>query len=176
MRFRSALLMGCALAVGVVVPSSDAGSTRAHKKATAAEADKFVAGLNDDIRKMTPYLQSSAWLQATYINDDSQMIASKASEEYLGWQARKLEESKRFNHVKGMKPETARAIMLLKNVSAPAPSSPALQSELAKILSKMEANYGAAKWCKTPNECLNLTDIEKIINDPGQTPEARATA
>ncbi|MBP6014774.1 MAG: M2 family metallopeptidase [Alphaproteobacteria bacterium] len=145
-------------------------------KGTAAEADKFVAELNDDIRKMTPYMSAANWLQATYITDDSQMIAAKANEELLNWQARRVEESKRFTGVEGMGADTARAIMLLKNVSAPAPSDAALQGELAKILSKMEANYGSGKWCRAENDCLILDDIEKIIDDPNQTPEARATA
>lgn len=175
-KLRATLLMGCALAAASMIASSYGGSGKSHGKATASDADKFVAGLNEDLRRMTPYQQSAAWLQATYITDDSQMIASKANEEFLGWQSKKLEESKRFNTTKGMKPDTARAIMLLKNVSAPAPSNPALQGELAKIMSKMEANYGSGKWCKTPNECLNLSDIEKIINDPAQSPEARAAA
>ena len=39
-----------------------------------------------------------------------------------------------------------------------------------------QANYGAAKWCRTPDDCINLTDIEKIINNPNETPEARAAA
>ena len=147
-----------------------------NEKATAADADKFVADLNADMRKMLPYLNSAQWLQATYITDDSQLISSKANEEFLGWQARRVEESKKFNGVEGMNPDTARMIMLLKNVSAPAPTDPALQAELAKILSKMEANYGSGKWCRSENDCLNLTEIEKIVNDPAQTPEARAAA
>ena len=144
--------------------------------ATAADADKFVAEINADLRKMTPHFSASQWLQATYITDDSQMIASRATEEFLGWQARRVEESKKFNGVTGMNPDTARMIMLLKNVSAPAPTDQALQAELAKILSKMEANYGAGKWCRGENDCLNLTEIEKIVNDPALTPEIRAAA
>ena len=169
-RWHAAVLVsGVALLAGC-------GKSDSKGPATAADADKFVEELNTDIRKMTPYINAANWLQATYITDDSQLIASKANEEYLGWQARRVEESKRFNGIKDLKPDTARALMLLKNVSAPAPTDPALQAELAKILSKMEANYGAGKWCRAENDCLNLTDIEKIINDPAQTPEARAAA
>ncbi len=172
--FRAALMLGCAIALAGCGGSDQ--KTAAGGKATAADADKFVADLNDDIRKMSPYWQSAAWLQQTYITDDSQLINSRANEEYLNWQSRRIEESKRFNGIEGMSADTARAIMLLKNVSAPAPSDTALQGELAKILTKMDANYGAGKWCRTPNECLNLDEIEKIIDDPTQTPEARAAA
>jgi peptidyl-dipeptidase A len=169
--FRAALMLGCAM-----VLASCGGSDQKAGKGTAAEAEKFVAELNDDIRKMTPEISAANWLQSTYITDDSQLIAAKANEEYLGWQSRSVEASKRFNGVEGMSADTARSIMLLKNVSAPAPSDKALQGELSKLLSKMEANYGSGKWCRTENDCLVLDDIEKIIDDPNQTPEARAAA
>ena len=169
---RAALLVGAAFLAGCGPSDTKTGTG----KATAEEADKFVEDLNADIRKMTPYIAAANWLQSTYITDDSQLIASKANEEQLAWQARRLEESKRFNGVEGMKPDTARAIMLLKNVAAPTPTDPKLQEELSKILSRMEANYGAGKWCRSEKDCLNLSEIEKIINDPNQTPEARAAA
>ena len=164
----TALLTGCG--------GSDQKAAAPAGKGTAAEADKFVAALNEDLTKMGPYWNAAAWVQQTYITDDTQLINSKAGEEQLNWQARRVEESKRFNGVEGMSADTARAIMLLKNVSAPAPSDPKLQAELATILTKMDANYGTGKWCRTENNCLVLDDIEKIIDDPNQTPEARAAA
>jgi peptidyl-dipeptidase A len=175
-KLQAALLLGTAMTLASCGEPSTTAATKPSGPATAAEADKFVDDINADIRRMLPYFSAASWVQATYITDDTQMLSSRATEEYLNWQARRVEESKRFNGVEGMKPDTARSIMLLKNVSAPAPSDPGLQSELAKILSKMEANYGAGKWCRTEKECLNLTEIEKIINDPNQTPEARAAA
>lgn len=168
-----ALLAGCGKKDEAAAPAAAAASSGG---ASAADADKFVAGLNDDLRKLLPYLNSAQWLQATYITPDSQMISAKANEEYLAYTAKKIQEAKKFQDTAGLSPDTARALMLLKNVSAPPPGDAAKQAELAKILSDMEANYGAGKWCRGENDCLNLTEIEKIINDPNQTPEARAAA
>jgi len=142
---------------------------------TAAEADAFIAGINDELRKKTPLFNAAAWLQSTYITSDSQMIAAKFNEESLGLTARWVQEAKKYKDVQGLSPATARALQLLKNVSAPPPSDPAKQAELAKILSDMEANYGSGKWCspdKAGNErCLTLQEIEKIItNADGKTP------
>jgi peptidyl-dipeptidase A len=183
-KLQAALLAGTAIllascgepATNASTASTTAPAATPQGKGTAAEADKFVADINADIKKMLPYYSAANWVQATYITDDTQLLSSRANEEYLNWQARRVEESKRFTGVEGMNADTARSIMLLKNVSAPAPTDPALQGELAKILSKMEANYGAGKWCRAENDCLNLTEIEKIINDPNQTPDARAAA
>lgn len=136
---------------------------------SAQDADAFVAGINAELRKRVPLTNAANWLQATYITPDSQAVAAKFNEEMLGLQAKWVQEAKQFKDVAGLAPETARALMLLKNVSAPAPADPARQAELAKILSDMEANYGAAKWCRKSKagneECLTLQAIEKIINN-----------
>ncbi|MDP9142467.1 MAG: M2 family metallopeptidase [Pseudomonadota bacterium] len=143
---------------------------------SAADADAFMASVNADLRRLLPYLNSAQWAQATYITDDTQMIASKANEEWLEYLSKKVEESKRFNSV-DTSDETGRGILLLKLSTAnPAPGTTEARTELAKILAKMEANYGSGKWCKTDGECLSLGEIEKIVNDPNSSPEVRAEA
>jgi peptidyl-dipeptidase A len=72
--------------------------------------------------------------------------------------------------VTGLTPATARSLLLIKlGSSMPAPKDPVKQAELAKIAAKMDANYGAAKWCSKDaagNErCLPLQDIEKIVDN-----------
>jgi peptidyl-dipeptidase A len=136
---------------------------------TAADADAFVASVNDELRKKWAVFNSAAWLQANFITSDSQLIATRFSEEFLAMNAKWLQEAKKYAKVEGLKPETARALQLIMNVSAPPPSDPAKQAELAKLLSDMEANYGAGKWCtkdKAGTEnCLTIQAIEKIINN-----------
>jgi peptidyl-dipeptidase A len=149
---------------------------------TPQDADKFVADVNDALRKKLPLHSAANWLQSTYITSDSQLIAAKFNEEALADQARWVQEAGKFKDVPGLAPETARALMLLKNVSAPAPSDPARQAALAKLLSDMEANYGAAKWCRKDaagnDKCLTLQEIEKVINNAElrNTPEQIAEA
>jgi peptidyl-dipeptidase A len=88
---------------------------------TPQEADAFIAGINQFQLDNAARLNAAFWIGATYINDDSQLLSSTATAELLEYSARKVEESKRFNGVQGLAPETARSLMLLKNVSAPAP-------------------------------------------------------
>jgi peptidyl-dipeptidase A len=158
------------------------GSQPAARSApTAAEADAFVAGVNAELRKKWALFNSAAWLQSNFITSDSQLIAAKYSEEFLALNAKWVQEAKRFKGVQGLKPETARALLLLQNVSAPPPSDPAKQAELAKILSDMEANYGSGKWCRKDaagtETCLTIQGIERIIaNADGKTPPAEIAA
>lgn len=146
---------------------------------TAADADKFIAGVNDDLRKKLPFLNSAQWVQSTYITDDTELLSSTANEQWLEYLGKEIEEAKKFNTV-DMSPDAARSMLLLKlNTAMPPPSDDAKREELAKIASRMEANYGAGKWCRTVSgkeDCLNLNQIEKILNDPKQSPQARAEA
>jgi peptidyl-dipeptidase A len=157
------------------------GKGKAPAAPTAADADAFIAGINEELRQKLPLFNSASWLQSTYINDDSQMVAAKFNEEFLGLRAKWVQEAKKFKDVPDLKPETARALQLLKNVGAPPPADPAKQAELAKLLSDMEANYGSGKWCnadKSGNErCLTLQEIEKIVNNAsGETPPGEIAA
>ena len=61
-----------------------ASAPTAAAPATAANADKFVADVNADLRRMRPPFSAAQWLAAPYITDDSQLISSRATEEFLG--------------------------------------------------------------------------------------------
>ena len=170
--FRLSLLALAALAAacGGKTDAPDAASATAPAAAerSAADADSFIAKYNDDFRKLYPTITGPQWLQATYINDDSQAVASKANTEFLEFNFKTAQGAKPFYALKDLKPETARGLLLIR-VGASAPSEPAQREELAKIGSKMEANYGSGKWCRKDGagneKCLSLQEIEKIINN-----------
>jgi len=150
------------------------------QKLGSADADRFVEQISSEMKKQAPIDNAAYWAAATYITDDTQLLASKATERSLGWLSEKLEAAKAYNDVE-MSAQTGRSIKLLKLLtSMPAPSDAGKREELAKIAAKMEANYGAGKWCHegaTGNqECLSLQQIEKIIDDPEASPQARADA
>ena len=146
---------------------------------TAADADAFVARGDEEILKFMPHYTAAQWLQSTYINDDSQLVAARAQEQLLEFNFNQKQKAKPFHGIEGLSESTARALKLIK-LAPPAPSDPKAREALAKVLSDMEANYGSGTWCrkdKTGNEqCLTLQAIEKIINDPKSTPAARAEA
>ena len=148
-------------------------------KATPAEAKKFIAQINADYKKNAPINNAAYWSAATYINGDTQLLASQATERSLAYLSEKLEASKRFNGVE-MDTETARAMSMLKQQTAmPAPSDAKKREELAKIAARMEANYGSGKWCpdeSKPDDCMSLPEIEKIVNDYTLSPGVRAEA
>lgn len=137
---------------------------------TAADADAFVKQFNDERVKDYPLETAAAWVQQTYITDDTQRINAAMSEKYLGYLGKKVEQAKQFKDVQGLSADTARALLLLKLQTAmPAPSDVAKREELATIAARMDANYGAGSWCKPGKDgkdaCLQLGAIEKIVNN-----------
>lgn len=174
------LLTACAKNEDAPAPGVTAATTSGP---TAADADTFIAQYNNDYRKMYPEIVAAQWVQANFITDDSQLLASKANERSLGFTSEVSQKAKPFYGLKDLKPETARALTLIR-VGSAAPADPAEREEVAKIGSKMEANYGTGKWCHTTakgnEECLTLQAIEKVIdntelkNTPQQIAEAWA--
>ena len=128
----------------------------ASSSATAADADAFIAKYNDDYRKMYPDIVAAQWVQSNFITDDTQLLASRANERSLAYASEVSQAAKPFYALKDLKPETARALNLIR-VGAAAPESAAEREEVAKLGSKMEANYGTGKWCH-----LDETNFDRI--------------
>ena len=62
--------------------------------------------------------------------------------------------------------------MLLKlSLTAPAPKDPKLRREITEIGTSLEGDYGKSKYCRKPEECLDITAIERIMStsrDPNE--------
>lgn len=129
-------------------------------------ADQFVARVNDEYRKMYPELSAAQWLSNTYINDDSQLLASKSNERWLGQLNGWIEQAKRFEG-RQMSPDSARTIQLLKlSTSLPPPRDPAKLAELTQLATKLEGMYGAGTYCKQEGgekRCRQIGELEDVL-------------
>jgi len=163
MESRNRLLTLAAIAAFAVVAACNRGPS----PVTAADADAFVARMDQDLLGHVINGSQAQWLSSTYINGDSQGVASRANAAYLRWVGETVEASKRFEGVTGMKPETARALRLIKLATAmPAPKDPAKLKELTEIATRMEGTYGAGKHCQDPADetsCRNLDQLSKVL-------------
>lgn len=160
------ILVIAALAASMsALPATAADDTRV----TPADADAFVERVNEDLREIAENNSRAAWAASTYINEDTQYLSSKASEQYLTYLKKTVQEAARFEGL-DLKPETARAIRLLKlGTAMPAPDDPELLRELTRITSGMEAAYGAGKYCPDGEDsCRNLDDLSRVMAHPGE--------
>src|SRR5690606_33641271 len=130
-------------------------------------ADAFVERLNRTLEEMTPEITSAQWLASTYINTDSQRVAAAANERWLAARNAFIEQARQFDP-EAQSPATARALHLLTSDAAmPAPRDPAKLKELTEIASRMEAAYGAGKWCRDAagQDCLAIRPITELLAD-----------
>ncbi len=154
-----------------VAPSASAAPAEA--PATVAEADAFVAQVNEDLKTLWTDAERAAWVKANFITHDTELIEAKEQEAVMEYTARKIHESRRFADLQGLSPDTARMLYLLRySAGLPAPSDPAKRKRLAEISTQMESMYGKGQYCSPKlkgkgddkkSECLSLEELSKII-------------
>jgi peptidyl-dipeptidase A len=143
---------------------------------TAADADAFVARVNEEAKADYPEAASAQWIASTYINSDSQLVAAKANERSLAKLGANVEASKQYSSLQ-LKPETARGIHLLKlATSMPAPKDPKKLSELTQIATKMEGMYGAGKYCTGEGDAKEVPPAGRTRRHLAQQPRLRRAA
>ncbi len=153
--------------LGLTACQQEHAGTETNTKAETA--DEFVARVNREMLEIGKELNAAQWVQQTYITDDTQMLSAKANERYLEYFSHAVEQAKRFDAKQISNPDTARSLELLKlgvaaSIFAPAPSDAAKRAELAAILAKLDAMYGAGKYCpKGPDSCLHIDELSKIM-------------
>src|SRR2546426_524782 len=80
-------------------------------------------------------------------------------------------QARRYERLR-LPPELKRKLLLLK-LSLPAPPPPDAReaAELTRLTSSMQADYGKGTYCRNPEDCLQITDIERIMassRDPAE--------
>src|SRR5512135_3025056 len=113
----SALIL--AAAMGVTSPS-----TAASRAPTPADARSFIAKAETDLENESLYVNHAAWVQATYINSDTDWLAAKMGAESTALSVRYAKEAARFDHVR-VDDVTRRKLELLKHaLTLPSSSRP----------------------------------------------------
>jgi len=108
-------------------------------------------------------LEAAFWVRSNFLTKDTAVLAAKAGERGLAFQASMVEQAKQYKDAK-TDPATARTIeLMLRGSAAPAPTDPKLQAELAQVLTDMEGQYGAGKYCNAAGECRELQELEKVL-------------
>ncbi|MGX5671853.1 M2 family metallopeptidase [Thermomonas sp. XSG] len=166
MKLRHALLATAVIGtLGLAACKRDAepaAATPAPAAQPGETADQFVARVNEEVRKLSTELNSAQWLSNTYINGDSELIAAKANERWLAQLNVWIEQSKRYDGQQ-LKPETARALKLLKLWTAmPAPKDPKKLEELTQLATRMEGMYGAGSYCTGEGAARTCRDIGQL--------------
>ena len=167
-RFALALLAtGLAAAVtGGAAPTS---------KPTAAEAQEFMLRVEIRLRELGNRQQRAAWVQATYITDDTEAIAAEANKDLIAATVELAVEARRFEGLV-LPEDVARKLELLKlSLPLPAPRDPKLQTELTELAASLEGLYGKGKYCPPGKDCQDIAALSRVMSqsrDPAELLEA----
>ncbi|MBV9540021.1 MAG: M2 family metallopeptidase [Alphaproteobacteria bacterium] len=161
-----ALVTGLCVASIAAPPKHTAGHPP-----TAAEAVDFVNKAEKELEAHSLFQSHAAWVQATYINTDTNYLVARAGAEGTEMAVRYAKEAARFNNVK-VDDVTRRKLELLKiGLVLPAPSKPGAAQELADIRARLNSTYSTAKFTYN-GKVLTLDDMEEILRtsrDPNET-------
>ena len=170
----STLALGAALLAGAPVIAAAAAPAKVAAVPTAAEADKFIADAEAELRAFSLYGSRIAWVNATYITDDTDALAAKVGTEGTEMGVRLAKGAARFNATPGLSYDTRRQLDILKlGLTLPAPDTPGAAAELATIGTRMQSSYGKGKGT-VKGVPTGGNDIEALMatsRDPAVTAE-----
>jgi peptidyl-dipeptidase A len=155
-----------AVAVSAAAQTSSRGSAP-----TVADAATFMARAESTLYDLSVKGSRAAWVAETYITFDTQELTAQADAAY-SVAARDFAIGARRYDAAPLPPELRRKFLLLKqSLVAPPPAEPREAAELSRITSSMDADYGKGRYCRSPEHCLEITDIERIMatsRDPAE--------
>jgi peptidyl-dipeptidase A len=170
----SSLALILSLAAAPAFASPAAAPAAAAAAPTVAEADAFVARAEKELADFSTPAQQAAWINATYITDDTDAIAAKFGAEGTEMGVRFALEAAKYAGVPGLSFDTKRKIDLLRNgLTLPAPTTPGAASELSTIVTKLGSDYGKGKGT-LDGKPINGSDIEAAmgtVRDPAKSKE-----
>jgi peptidyl-dipeptidase A len=139
------------------------GAEEVAASAATETAAEFIARANAELALLKKETGAANWVRATYITDDTAIIAAAAAEKYAAWHSGMVQQALQYEG-QPLGAETRRAIDLLKlGTSLPTPSDAAKRKELTMIATELKGMYGAGKYCVNDEDCKSLPELEEII-------------
>jgi len=129
---------------------------------TVDEARAFVERAQGELLERWIEAERATWVQVTYINGDTQLLAAAAQGRMIETTVRLAQEAARFDAL-DLPPDLARTMLMLKTaLTVPAPADPAATAELTRLTTGMEGAYGAGEICHD-GVCRDLGDLEAVL-------------
>lgn len=141
--------------------------------ATIEDAEAFIARVEDWQRDFGEYSARIDWLNATYINYDSDWLSSRVAAEGVEQGVAFANEAKKFNGL-DLPADLRRKIELIKlGVNLPAPEKPGAARTLAELNTRMATTYSTGK-IELDGKMVPGVDLEEMmgtVRDPEKLQE-----
>ena len=145
-----------------------------------SDATAFLDRANRDLLRLSIAANRAGWIQSTYITPDTEALAAKANEEYVGATTAFANDSARFQNTPATPAERRQLELLRTSLTMAAPPDGKEAEELSVLAASMEAAYGRAKYCPARaigDDCLDIEEITEIMaesRDPKRLEEVWA--
>ncbi len=127
---------------------------------TVADAEAFLAKVEKDLFDFSVEGGRVAWINSTYITDDTDALAAKYGEIGTEKSVKYALEAAKYQKVAGLSTETSRKLDILRGgLVLPAPTKEGAAAELSTIATKLNSTYGKGKGTLKGKE-INGSDIE----------------
>jgi peptidyl-dipeptidase A len=127
---------------------------------TVADAEAFIAAAEKDLFDFSVEGARVAWVNATYITDDTDALAAKYGEIGTEKSVKYALEAAKYQNVAGLSAVTKRKLDILRGgLVLPAPTTPGAAKELSEIATKLNSAYGKGKGT-LKGQPINGSDIE----------------
>ncbi|MCB1581787.1 MAG: M2 family metallopeptidase [Xanthomonadales bacterium] len=131
-------------------------------KVTVADAQAFLDKVEDTYIKEGEYAARVAWVQANFITDDTIWLGAKSIEKMGALSVKFANAAKKFDALE-LPADMRRRLNIIKgSLTLAAPDDAEKNAELAQIMAKLEAMYGAGKYC-VEDECQSLGQLSQTI-------------
>jgi peptidyl-dipeptidase A len=132
---------------------------------TVEEARKFTDAAEKRLMDLAIKDQRANWVHENFITDDTEQMSADADQAVATAVAELAQQARQYEGL-ALPPDVARKLKLIKlSVSIPVPHDPALASELTKIASSLDGDYGKGKYCPDgpSGKCLDVNDVTKVF-------------
>lgn len=127
---------------------------------SVAEAEAFLARVEKDLFDFSVEGGRVAWVNNTYITDDTDALAAKYGEIGTEKSVQYALEAAKYQNVSGLSAEAKRKLDILRGgLVLPAPTTPGSAKELSEIATKLNSTYGKGKGT-LKGQPINGSDIE----------------
>jgi peptidyl-dipeptidase A len=142
--------------------------------ATPEGARQFIAAVEKDLFDLSVIGGRAAWVNATYITDDTDALAAYFGTIGTEKGVRYAKEAARYAQVQGLDPDTARKLNILRGALVlAAPTTPGAAAELNTITTKLQSTYGKGRASLGGKEITGDDAEERMgtLRDPAKLQE-----
>ena len=142
--------------------------------ATPEGARQFIAAVEKDLFDLGVIGGRAAWVNSTYINDDTDALAAYFGTIGTEKGVRYAKEAARYAQVQGLDPDTARKLNILRGALVlAAPTTPGAAAELNTITTRLQSTYGKGRATLNGKEITGDVAEEQMgeLRDPAKLKE-----